>query len=136
VCLLSTGDVMHAQAPSAGPRWECSLDEIDTTTVCASAPTGGEARYVTDIVMQDPSASSTVRVYIGKGISATTGEVCGNERAALVPTVATARFVATGPTLSATLIQPRTPYRVPPDFDLCFQPEVTVVVHVLGYLGQ
>ena len=122
----------EAQAQSSAPRWECSLDDVGATlTRCISAPTGGEARYVTDIIAQSTTLTAGVML-IRQG----TGSNCGTATVSVFPAAAAVpRFAYQGNGLAPTTISLATPLRVPPDKDICIIATAvnTIAVQLVGY---
>lgn len=125
---------LEAQGPGTGPRWEGSLDDIGATlTRIVSAPTSGEARYITDIVAQSTTATTGLLL-----LRTGTGTNCGTSTASLFPSASTVpRIGYTANTLAPTVISFRTPLRVAPNLDLCVIGTAvnTLTVQVEGYVA-
>lgn len=139
---LSSRHGTHAQVRARGERWECSLDDAQLPLVCAPAPTSGESRYITDVLIQSTDhLADQLRLVAGtqgaqacsvNPLSLTIGTVGqgGNPRLIANP----ALVGGDGPQ-PPTHLRLRTPLRVPKGLDFCVFPEQTLTIHVLGYLA-
>lgn len=127
------GPKAEAQIITA-PRWECSMDDVGATlTRCVSAPTSGEARYITDIVAQSTTTTAGLML-VRQG----TGTNCGTSTVSVFPAAASvARFAYSANTLAPTVISLRTPLRVSPNADLCVIGTAvnTVTIQFEGYVA-